>query len=230
MIVSEIEGRSRKIFEEAGFNREPVHGLRHFEQVQKEYQKLCSLVPLESKVSFLLKIAIDAHDIGRVLPGEHAANSAQMFGGWPIKDLSSTDKDTVIFAVANHGRGLVGLGIKKAETLAQKILGLLVICDHMDAASPEGAARAAIAYKGKPTIGSLSKRDLLWAMGKTLPFEERGRYTTSLLGNWVWDYSATGPIIQAIDLLVTTEYKQYVEDRLLAFRSLIDLLLEISFG
>jgi len=226
MKIQEIERWARKIFLDAGLERELIHGLRHFEQVQREYQKICSLVPLDIEVGSLLEIAVNVHDIGRTVLGVHAENSARMFSEWSIPDLLLIQKHAVIFAIANHSHGLVGLGIKEAKTLEQKILGLLVICDHMDAASPEGAARAAMAYKGKPTLSNdISKSDLLRAMEVSPPFGEMGRYTASLLGNWVWDYAATGPIMQAIDSLVTVEYKRYVEDRLTAFRSLIDVAL-----
>lgn len=173
----------------------------------------------------VLQIAVDKARIDKTNPDyvDHAHLSANLFRLMPI-EYTTEFKHAVEWAIRNHSVGLVGLGIKKAEILADQTLGLLVFADHCgDAASPGGVARAAKALEGKVPI--LSKKHSIEHLqhflddpNSFIPVQEAGSYKNeSLIAHLVYNYQASRPIITVVRHLLSDEYLESVfypsEDR-----------------
>lgn len=99
-----------------------------------------SCLSLDPAVIETLRKVVEIHDIGWILPGDHAANFAKVFSRIEI-DLSEKEREVILFAVENHSKGLPNLNIKKAESHKEMLLGLLFTLDHMDAIGEIGLLR-----------------------------------------------------------------------------------------
>lgn len=203
-------------FKEAGKWEDLIHGGRHIQRVKEEAEIMVASNKLDGSVALCLEIAAEIHDIGHILPGDHAENSAEIFNQMPL-DLGIYAKEAIGQAVRDHSVGLVGKGITRAKSLYEKVLGLLVVCDHCgDAACPEGVARAALALKDKPILSKkFSAEKLDFYLGSEsefvliypIPIEEMNEYKSdSLLAHLVYDYQATWPIIDVVKHLLSGEY------------------------
>ena len=153
----------------------------------------------------------------------------------PIEDLTKEEREAVFGAVRDHSIGLVGKHIAKAETLEEKILGLLVVCDHCgDAASPDGAARAIRALAEKRpvsrefSIGHL--RQYLVEGCPIIPVAEAGKYKSeSIVAHLVYNYQASWPILAAVRHLLSQRYwDEEVIPRQEMYGSIIEPLLQLQ--
>jgi hypothetical protein len=222
-----------------GWSDEMIHGDRHMQRVRDEAEVIVGYIDTDPRLAKLVVLASEIHDLGRLglavcfgidqidpntviasLSDEptgvknHARLSAELFRLMSIVGLSKKEKDAVYFAVRHHDIGLVGLGIPRARSLAEKILGLLVLADHADAASAEGAARSAMAL-GKLPIHSqrFSHDHLVLFLSETgeecplIPVAAMNDYKSdSLLAHWVYNHQATWPIWRAVEHLLPRSY------------------------
>lgn len=218
----------------AGFGRDLIHGLRHMRHVRKEAAILCEFCDekLDASLVRCLKVAVDVHDLGRIKrTGNHAAVSADLFYQMPIQDLTPEEILAVCYAVQNHSHGLFGLGISRAENFQDKLLGLLCFCDHSDAASPDGAARAALALSDKPV---LSNRFDVWHLRRLMAIGCRAEMMNvykddSLIAHLAFDYYATGRIFSPIRHLLSGRYiRERSNPRLAMYKAIINPLIQLQ--
>jgi hypothetical protein len=233
--VQDIDTFVVQEFTAKGFDKELIHGLRHLRHVQSEcdnINRLCGNI-LGSGLMKCLNVAVAVHDLGRTEKGDHAEISAEMFRQMPIEDLDLDEKDVIYFAVKNHSRGLGLIGVKKASSFQEYILGLLCVCDHADAASPDGAARAAMhmANKKASVLSSrFSASHLRQIMEESAPSEMMNEYKNdSLIAHWAYNYSATYSICQPVKHLLSDKYlEECYTPRMLMFFAIITQLLALQ--
>jgi len=213
-----------------------IHGLRHLRRVQAEYENVRQMCVdiLEPELIKCLGVAVTVHDLGRIRDGNHAENSAKIFLSFPIRDLLSADEiEAVYYAVKNHNRGLEFLGIDRAETFQDKLLGLLCLCDHADAASPEGASRSAlyIAKIEAPILSTRFSADHLCAImtqgasPSMMDDYKNDSWVAHLAYNYYADFSICCPIFH---LLNTRYYNEYHAPNIVMFRAIIEPLLKLQ--
>jgi hypothetical protein len=156
--IENVQERIEGIMTEGGYGADLAHGVPHVKRM-REYYKL--LFP----DNFLLEIAIYFHDIGRVCKGNHAENSALAFWNAVFDglSLSKEDYDCIYYAIRYHSVGLSALGVKKARTRKDILLGFLCLIDHLDALGPEGRFRT-----------------MIWSKERNLGFYNRDLYNSSL--------------------------------------------------
>lgn len=166
---------------------------------------------------------------------DHAHLSAHLFRLMLIEDLTEDEKSAVFGAVRDHSIGLVGKHITRAETLEEKILGLLVVCDHCgDAASPDGAGRAIKALKGKPVLSSTYTaehlRQYMVEGCPIIPVAEAGKYKgESIVAHLVYNYQASWSILAAVRHLLSQRYwDEEVIPRQEMYGSIIEPLLQLQ--
>jgi len=240
---------------------ELIHGGRHVRHVVVEAKKIA--VGLEDRrMAKLLLLAAAIHDLGRLLgdyayPGfdsddlvmavdaarigsnriDHAVLSAGLLQLMPLMDVGPEEMSAVWFAIRWHSIGLVGLHIERAETLGQKLLGLLVIADHADAASPEGAARAKMALVGKPILSSRfgvdHLRSYLSRDGLECPVipvtDMDGYKSESVAAHWLYNHQATWPMVRAIEHVLPVNYvNEELLPRMWQYQVLIETLLSLQ--
>ena len=231
--IRDVEQFAVDEFTRNDFGDDLIHGLRHLRRVQAEYEIIRQMCVdlLEPELLKCLGVAVAIHDLGRIRKGNHAENSAEMFLALPIHNLLSTDEiEAVYYAVKNHSRGLEYLGIDKAETFKDKLLGLLCLCDHADAASPEGAARAALQVaKIKAPILSTqftaNHLSAIMAQGAS-PDMMNDYKNDSLIAHLAYNYSADFSICCPIfHLLNTRYYNNHHAPNIVMFQALIEPLL-----
>lgn len=213
-----------------GLDKELIHGVRHIQHVREECVLLCGYCwgKIGSDVVKCLRAAVDVHDLGRTEKGDHAAISAEMFSKMPIEGLIEEEALAIRYAVQYHGRGLWGLGIPRAEMLAEKVLGLLCVCDHADAASSEGAARAALALKKLPVLSSRFAADGLRQLMENgcTPDMMNVYKNDSLVAHWAYNYFATSAIRKPVSHLLTPRYlEEHGDPKLAMYRAIIEPLL-----
>ncbi|MFH1089591.1 MAG: hypothetical protein V1716_04165 [Candidatus Uhrbacteria bacterium] len=231
---------------------EPIHGGRHVRRVRAEAILLADFLE-DRRLGELLILAAELHDLGRLgdfaYPEvkstdvdmavaaaktdlnnlkfiDHAILSAVLFWLMPIAGLNEEEKAAVYFAIANHSQGLVGLQIARAETLGEKLLGLLVICDHADA----GITRTSWALKGKPTLSRHTIADLRQYLSgdgqgcSIIPVDKMGDYKNSdLLSCLVYNHQATWPMVEAVRHILP---ERYLEEELLPRQAQVLVLIE----
>lgn len=232
--IRDVEQFVSDQFTRNGFDNDLIHGLRHLRRVQAEYEniRLMCADMLDPELIKCLGVAVAVHDLGRVQVGNHAKNSAEMFLSMPIEYLLSADEiEAVHYAVKNHSRGLESLDIDLAETFQDKLLGLLCLCDHADAASTEGAARAAlhIANIKAPILSSYFSADHLRAImsqGGASPSMMNNYKSDSLVAHLVYNYCADFSICCPIFHLLNMQYfNKYHAPNVMMFRAIIEPLL-----
>lgn len=220
-------------FTKHDFGDDLIHGLRHLRRVKAEYEniRLMCVDLLEPELITCLGVAVAVHDLGRIREGNHAENSAEMFRSLPVYNFLSADEiEAIYYAVKNHSYGLEYLGIERAETFQDKLLGLLCLCDHADAASTEGAARAALhmANAKKPILSTRFSADHLRAIMAqgTSPSMMNDYKNDSLVAHWTYNYFADFSICCPIfHLLNTRYYNECHAPNVAMFRALIEPLL-----
>jgi hypothetical protein len=220
-------------FRQAGFEYEPIHGLRHLRGVIQECETICRMCPIDSLVTWWLKIAVIAHDLGRTMPGDHAENSANIFARMPLHDLLECEKSWIEFAIRNHSRGVkAATGHKVASNPGEILLGLLCVCDHADGASPEGYARSILwAKKGNyKTFSEKFSKELLFAIMENNypPKAKDALKSDSITAHLVFNFSATKQITNAVMHLLSEEYIKHAEMRQMMFGKMVELLLELQ--
>lgn len=221
-------------FKQAGLGDEPIHGLRHLNNVIKECGIVCEMCALDPRVADLLKIAATVHDIGRTTPGDHAENSANIFSQMPLNGLTPREKSWIDFAVRNHSRGVKATTRHEiASSPEEALLGLLCVCDHADSASPEGYARSVIWAKTfkphLPIFGNHDTNHLRNIMAGKLPDIRPDDYKNeSVIAHLAYNFYATTEIMKAVERVLSEEYIKYAEMRQLMFGKMIELLHELQ--
>lgn len=190
--------------------RDPVHGLPHFERVYGYLRD--TGYDLDSDITTPLIIAVGFHDIGGHLPGDHAENSGNIFVHnneleTVRQRLTDKQRRAVEMAIRYHSRGLMGLTDEEKSGLSKfdcDLLVLTVVLDHLDALGHAGHLRTC-----------------LWALPKKLPMlpDARGieiikkilrseiadlqpyRYlkNESVTGHLAYNLGATPQIIQPVE-------------------------------
>ncbi len=228
----EVEQFVTDEFTAHNFDVDLIHGLRHLRRVRAEYEniRLMCADMLEPELVKCLGVAVAVHDLGRIREGNHAENSAEMFRSMPIEDLTADEIEAIYYAVKYHNRGLESLGIDKAETFQDKLLGLLCLCDHADAASTEGAARAALhmANVKAPILSTRFSADHLRAImvQGASPSMMNDYKNDSLVAHWAYNYFADFSICCPIlHLLNTRYYDECHAPNVVMYRALIEPLL-----
>lgn len=246
-----------------GLWTELIHGGRHMRHVLREAETLIAECQLGESLVKCLCVAAAVHDLGRLGGNfqhpvvseeelkevidaaridknnskyvDHAHLSAHLFRLMPIEDLTDEEKTAVFGAVRDHSVGLVGKFITRAETLEEKILGLLVVADHCgDAASPDGAARSIRALKGKPVLSNVFSVEHLWQYVQegcpVIPVADANKYKNeSLVAHQVYNYQASWPILAAVRHLLSQQYwDEEVMPRQLMYGSIIEPLLQLQ--
>jgi len=180
-----------------------VHGVSHIERVQKNLETLLKL-GLREKISEemerCLKIAVDVHDIGRGLPGDHAIISAKIFFEMEIDDLTPEEKENIHFAVRNHNIGLVGIGINKIKEDREILLGILSLVDHMDALGEIGFFRTIEATR-LPLLSNEYTTDKLENFiydPERVGIDMKSMKDESVLAHIIYNYCATKHIIEPV--------------------------------
>jgi HD superfamily phosphohydrolase YqeK len=217
---------------------ELTHGGRHLRRVLQEAEKIIEAGKLDQQLAKCLRTAAALHDLGRLAvdldyPGvdmkalknalkvedfnqvHHRKISAELFWQMPMEDLSKEEKEAIYGAIRDHSLGLVGRGVKRAESLEEKVLGLLVVADHADAASMEGVGRTTIlsASKKQPLFSEkFSARELGEYLKKEqtmIPVAELERFIDESLVSWlVYNYQATWEIWGVVHHLLSEQYWQ----------------------
>lgn len=218
---------------EAGLADELIHGMRHMRHVREVCENICDVQILDSQVIRCLYAAVDIHDIGRATDKtrDHAMVSAEVFRQMTLENLTTDEYEAVHFAVTHHSRGLRAIGIAEAKSLGEIVLGLLCVCDHADAASPDGAARAALALKGKPILSDNYTADHLRELmiSGCAPEMMNVYKNDSLVAHLAYDYCATAHIIAPVRHLLNGFYMKYSSDpRLAMFRVIVETYLNLQ--
>lgn len=212
-----------------------LHGLPHVERVKDNLKLLIDSCPkLDQQTIKLLKIVVEVHDVGRKYEGDHAKNFANMACGIDMGNLSESEYSAIIYAVTNHSIGLPGLGIKKAESFEQKLLGLLVLLDHMDAIGEIGFLR--------PFQWSLDSKKYLPILSK-IKFKDLDRFLEdekitpeimslrlkeeSIVAHLIYNYLATYQIIEPVAHLLSPEFVGHIKNRNLYLLERIDEMMKI---
>ena len=222
----------RETYEKTGLSNELVHGLRHMRHVREVCTNICETLD-DPQVVKCLRVAVDVHDIGRAIDKsrDHAAVSAKVFLQMPIGDLTAEEFEAVHFAVAYHSKGLRLVGVKRAVSLSEQVLGLLCVCDHADGASPDGAARAARALKGKPI---LSKRYTAGHLRQIMadgcdPGMMSEYKSDSLVAHLAYNYAAVEQILAPVRHLLSSRYlEEYSAPRTAMYKTIIEVCLALQ--
>ncbi len=218
---------------EAGLADELIHGMRHMRHVREVCNNICDVQILDSRVIRCLHAAVDIHDIGRAVDKtrDHAMVSSEVFRQMALDDLATDEYEAVHFAVIHHSRGLRAIGINEAKDLKEVLLGLLCVCDHADAASPDGAARAALALKNKPILSdNYTAEHLRELMTNGCAPELMNVYKNdSLAAHLAYNYCATAHIIAPVRHLLNGRYmKDWSDPRLAMFRVIVETYLNLQ--
>lgn len=234
-LTSDVEQFVTDEFTAHNFDIDLIHGLRHLRRVQAECEvisRMCAKI-LEPELVKCLGVAVAVHDLGRIREGNHAENSAEMFRSMPIEDLTADEIKAICYAVKYHNRGLESLCIDKAETFQDKLLGLLCLCDHADAASPEGMARSTL-HMAQTKASILSTRfsaDHLNAiMNQGASPSMMNEYKNdSLVAHLAYNYFADFSICYPIFHLLTDKYyNEHHVPNIVMFRAMIEPLLKLQ--
>jgi len=190
-----------------------VHGIPHIARVYKNARLISGLCKINNRLEKCLEVAVIFHDIGRGLSGDHAENSAKIFGKMKIKGLTEKEKENILFAVKNHNMGLAGIGIKKAKQDKEILLGLLVLADHLDALGKIGLDRVIQWSKNTGVnLDLLSKikpqklRKFI-ADGKITPEIKRlNLKEESITAHLIYNYLATEQIVKPLSHLLSKKF------------------------
>lgn len=171
-----------------------------------------------SVIDSLIKI-VEIHDIGRIIPGDHAANFAQVFDRIEA-DASEEEREDILFVVENHSKGLPGLGIKKAESRREILLGLLVMLDHMDAIGESGFLRplqwSIDSGKNLPILSKIKIEDLdrfLEEEKITPEIMALKLKEESIVSHLIYNHLATYQILEPVAHLLSEEFVEEIVSR-----------------
>lgn len=219
----------------AGYKDNWVHGLPHLERVRKNYSLLLRHSKLPTHIARNLKIAVGIHDVGRAFPGNHAENSARIFKQMEITDISEIEKNNIEFAVQNHSKGLLVIGIKKPKEAKEILLGLLCLLDHMDAIGKIGILRSyqwLMESQKKPQILSrLPIRTLKKYLKNnriTPEMRKSELKAKSVLTQLIYNYLATIEILNPIKNLLDKKFLKIIEAGQKELLKEINFLIELA--
>ena len=210
----------KKRLEKRGYADNWVHGIPHIVRVHKNMRLLSKLCKIDNRLIECLEVAVITHDIGRGISGNHAQNSAKIFGGMKIEGLREKEKEEILFAVKNHSVGLAGVGIKKAKQDKEILLGLLTLADHMDAIGKISLDRVIQWSKNTGmNLNLLSKikpkklRRFI-ANGKITPRIKRlNLEEESIIAHLIYNYLATKQIVKPISHLLSKKFLLEIKKR-----------------
>lgn len=209
-----------------------VHEGSHLLRVRNNLEFLIKSCPsLDPAIIETERTIVEIHDIGRILPGDHAANFTKVFGLLKI-ELSEEELEEITFVVENHSRGLPGLGIKKAESRKEILLGILVMLDHMDAIGESGFLRplqwSMDSKKYLPILSKIEISDLkrFISDGEITPeIMELKLKEESIVAHLIYNYLATYQIIRPIAHLLSEKFIKGVEERnLYLLERIVDMM------
>lgn len=231
-MIGQIWEFVKEKYAEVGFSDELIHGLRHMHHVREVCANICETLD-DPQVAKCLRTAVDVHDIGRATDKsrDHAMVSAEVFKQMPISDLTEEEFEAAHFAVANHSRGLLAIGVSEAKSLREKVLGLLCVCDHADAASPDGVARAARALKGKPILSAAyTAEHLRELMVKGCAPEMMNVYKNdSLVAHLAYNYAAVEHIHAPVSQLLNDRYMNgWSNPRVAMYKTIVEIYLTLQ--
>jgi len=210
----------KKLLLGKGIYFEWVHGGPHLQRVRNNFDFLIKTCPLvdSATIETLGKI-VEIHDIGRILPGDHAANFAKVFDRIEI-DVSEKEREEILFVVENHSKGLPGLGIKKAENRREILLGLLAMLDHMDAIGVSGFLRplqwSIDSGKYLPILSKIKIEDLdRFVSGERITPEITALKLKeeSIISHLIYNHLATYEIMGPIAHLLSKEFVREIKSR-----------------
>lgn len=219
----------------AGYKDNWVHGLPHIKRVRKNYKLLLRHGKLPANIAKCLLVAVNIHDIGRTSAGNHAENSARIFKQMKISDFSEKEKADIEFALKNHNKGLVTLGIVKPKADKEILLGLLCALDHLDGIGKIGILRSyqwIMETQKKPKILShLPVKTLKKYLRNgyiTTKMRKAGLKAESVLVQLIYNYLATDEIVNPIKNLLEKKFLRIIEFRQKELWQEIDFLIKLA--
>ena len=190
-----------------------VHGIPHVKRVWGNLKFLLKSCSLSKNMVRCLKVAVLVHDAGRGLPGDHAENSAEIFGGMEMNSLTKEESENIFFAVKNHSKGLAGVGVDKAEGNKDVLLGLLVLLDHMDALGRVDFYRTIQWSKDTgrnlDLLSRLNPQELRKFIGENYlsqEIEEMNLKEESILTHLIFNYLVADQIVTPVSHLLSDEF------------------------
>lgn len=212
--LMDLQNQVKQILLERGIYNDWVHGGPHIARIRKNYKLLVKLCPrFNQNLAMLLGILIEVHDIGRVLPGDHAKNFETVFERIKIESMCDEVRQHIIFAAQNHSRGLAGIGVDKATGIEQEALGVLVLLDHMDAigkidlwrtlewSRTTGRNLSLLSKLDAEKLGGFVRWGKVSEEMKGLNLKEE-----SILGHLIWNYCVTDEIVRPVAQLLSFRF------------------------